>query len=69
MFIYYFVNSPNVKSRRKIRRQTACAKSNPKKMTYDEILSEMIKDGIQRTRALKLLSKKPDISLLRSENI
>ncbi|RSB87066.1 hypothetical protein [Parvimonas micra] len=42
---------------------------NPKKMTYDEILSEMIKDGIPKERALKLLGKKPDISLLRSENI
>ena len=63
------VNSPNVKAEEKSRTNCLTLPKNPKKMTYDEILSEMIKDGIPKERALKLLGKKPDISLLRSENI
>lgn len=63
------VNSPNVKAEEKSRTNCLTLPKNPKKMTYDEILSEMMKDGIPKERALKLLGKKPDISLLRSENI
>lgn len=62
-------NFSNSKAAEKSNTNCLTLPKNPKKMTYDEILSEMIKDGIPKEKALSLLGKKPNASLLRSENI
>jgi len=62
-------NFSNSKAEEKSNANFLTLPKNPKKMTYDEILSEMVKDGIPKEKALSLLGKRPTASLLRTEHI
>ncbi|MCI5997295.1 MAG: hypothetical protein PT934_06665 [Peptoniphilaceae bacterium] len=61
-------NFTNVKAEESIHSNKLTLLSNQKRMTYDEILSEMIKDGFSKEKALSILGTKPKISLRSSQN-